>query len=140
MTFANNIIKLPNTGKPGAIDTKKCISPEKRLSKRIYFKSYVGFGLQWCNYKAMSFNLSVTGIGILSNKVFPISTRLFIRIHISNYTILCEGIVARLHEDRIKAKTRMGIKFISRTDEIREMYNYLPVKSKTKLMNGSVNF
>lgn len=140
MSFDNTAIKLVSAREIPVEDTERHLFPEKRISKRIYFKSHVRFGLQQCNLKATSFNLSETGIGVLSNKVFPIGTRLLIRIHISDYTIISEGLVARLHEDRIAAKTRMGIKFVSRTDDIRTIYNKMAVKLQSELANVGIDF
>jgi hypothetical protein len=103
----------------------------RRLSRRIPFRKKVKHGSSDPSFLCYTLNISENGIGIESRKVFPPGSRIIVHIYmdgtnlegsIMDEVIILEGVVARVSLSLPGFPSKMGIKFTSRTDDIKRVY------------------
>ncbi len=95
---------------------------ERRLSRRIPFRKRIKYGLSHSTQGGFTFNLSENGIGVKSDRVFATGSRIMIHIYMGDETIRLEGIVVWVSSTLAGILSTMGIKFLSRTDDIKRIY------------------
>ena len=95
---------------------------DRRGSKRIPFRGKVKYGSSDPTLGGYSFNLSEGGIGIIAYRVFPPQSKITIFLYLGDETIRLEGVVRWVSPTLPGARSSMGIKFTSRTDGIRSVY------------------
>lgn len=103
----------------------------QRLSTRIPFRKRVKYGVGDSTSVGYTFNLSENGIGIKANRVFSPRSNILIQVYISgddlegcsmDEIIRVEGTVAWVHPAFPGILPAMGIRFSSRTNEIKSLY------------------
>ncbi len=98
------------------------MSDDRRGSKRIPFRGKVKYGSSAPTLGGYSFNLSEGGIGINAYRVFPPQSKITIFLFMGDETIRLEGIVKWVSPTLPGTRSSMGIKFTSRTDGIKSVY------------------
>ena len=98
------------------------IAANRRLSTRIPFRKRVKFGLSEPAFVGYTFNLSEGGVGIKADRVFHPLSRIMLHIYIDDETIRLEGVVAWVSPTLPGVISSMGVKFSSRTDDIKRIY------------------
>lgn len=96
---------------------------ERRTSTRIPFRQRVKYGLNNHIFAGYTFNLSEHGIGITANKVFPPKSRISVNIFVGEEPLRLEGIVAWTSPVLPGIHSKMGVRFSSRTDDIKRVYH-----------------
>jgi hypothetical protein len=103
----------------------------RRLSIRVPFRKRVRYGLSNPNSSGYALNISKNGMAIESHRTFPVRSKIMIHIHIGGNTIedgrmeevvLVEGIISWVSHTLPGIPTKMGIKFVSKFDEINRIY------------------
>lgn len=95
---------------------------DHRQSARIPFRLRVKYGLSRPTSSGYTFNLSERGIGITSQRVFPPKSKIVIHIFAGDRTLRLEGSVAWTSPVLPGRLSKMGVKFLSRTDDVRDIY------------------
>lgn len=95
---------------------------ERRLSIRIPYRQRVKYGSNSHTFTGYTFNLSEHGVGITANRVFPPKSRVMVNIYVGEETLKLEGIVAWTSPVLYGVQSKMGIRFSSRTDDIKRIY------------------
>jgi hypothetical protein len=95
---------------------------DRRGSKRIPFRGKVKYGSSDPNLGGYSFNLSEGGIGIKAYRAFPPQSKITIFLYMGDETLRLEGVVKWVSPTLPGTRSSMGIKFTSRTDGIKSVY------------------
>jgi hypothetical protein len=95
---------------------------DRRGSRRIPFRTKVKYGSSTPNLGGYAFNLSEGGIGIKAYRVFPPQSKIAIFLYMGDEIMRLEGVVRWVSPTLPGTRSSMGIKFISRTDNIRSLY------------------
>jgi PilZ domain. len=111
---------------------------ERRLSTRIPFRQRIKYGSTNLTFTGYTFNLSEGGIGITTNKVLPPKSRITMHIYMGNETLKIEGIVAWTSPVLPGIQSKMGVKFSSRTDDIRDIYQQRLSRINTDILSTSI--
>lgn len=103
----------------------------RRISRRVPFRKLVRYGLTNANFSGYTSNVSENGIRIESHKIFSPRSEIVIHIHMGEVGIeegvmediaILEGVVVWVSPALPGVLAKMGIKFISRADDIRSIY------------------
>jgi PilZ domain len=103
----------------------------RRLSQRILFRKNVKYGLSNYPFAGYTFNLSEDGIGIRAQRVFPPRSKIIIQILVNgtdleesrmDEIIKFEGTVAWVSPVLPGIFSTMGIKFLSQSNDIKQIY------------------
>ena len=103
----------------------------RRISRRVPFRKLVRYGLTNANFSGYTSNVSENGIRIESHKIFSPRSEIVIHIHMGEVGIeegvmediaILEGVVVWVSPTLPGVLAKMGIKFISRADDIRSIY------------------
>ena len=94
----------------------------RRLSVRIPFRKRVKYGSSEPNFVGYTFNLSEGGVGIKADRVFHPQSRIIIHIYIEDEIVKLEGVVVWVSPTLPGIISAMGIKFLSRADDIKRIY------------------
>lgn len=95
---------------------------DRRISKRIPFRGKVKYGSSDPILGGYSFNLSEGGIGIKGHRMYPPQSKITIFLYLGDDTIRLEGVVRWVSPTLPGVRSSMGIKFTSRTDGIKSVY------------------
>ncbi len=98
------------------------MSEDRRVSKRIPFRGKVKYGSFDTSLGGYSFNLSESGMGIKAYRVFPPQSKITIFLYLGDETIRLEGVVKWVSPTLPSVRSSMGIKFTSRADAIKSVY------------------
>lgn len=98
------------------------IVTNRRLSTRIPFRKRVKFGTSEPAFVGYTFNLSEGGMGIKADRVFHPLSRITVQMYIEDEIIKLEGVVVWVSPTLPGIISSMGVKFSSRTDDIRRIY------------------
>ncbi len=94
----------------------------RRQSARIPFRKRVKYGLSDPTFVGYTFNLSEGGIGIKADRVFHPRSRIITHIYIEDEIVRLEGVVVWVSPILPGVISSMGVKFSSRTDDIKRIY------------------
>ena len=103
----------------------------RRVSRRVPFRKRVRYGLTNANFSGYTSNISENGIRIESHKIFAPRTKMVIHIHMGEIGIeegameeiaILEGVVVWVSPTLPGVLAKMGIKLISRADDIKSIY------------------
>lgn len=103
----------------------------RRVTRRVPFRKRVRYGLTNPNFSGYTSNISENGIRIGSHKIFPPQAKIVIHIHMGEIGIeegameeiaILEGVVVWVSPTLPGVLAKMGIKLISRADDIKSIY------------------
>lgn len=98
-------------------------SDGKRESERIAFNQRVKYGPgEDANTDAVSVNLSASGIALKSYKALPPGSKISVVLYSGEKPVRLQGEVIWNTADDSGNETEMGIKIVSRKDEIGNLY------------------
>ena len=98
------------------------IMANRRQSVRIPFRKRVKYGSSEPTFVGYTFNLSEGGVGIKADRVFHPQSRIIIHIYIEDEIVRVEGVVVWVSPTLPGVISTMGVKFSSRTDDIKKIY------------------
>jgi hypothetical protein len=103
----------------------------RRVSRRIPFRKRVRYGLTNPNFSGYTSNISASGIKIESHKIFAPQSEIIVHIHLGDVGIeegvmedvaILEGVVVWVSATLPGTLAKMGIKFVSRADDVNSIY------------------
>jgi Tfp pilus assembly protein PilZ len=94
----------------------------QRLSTRIPFRKRVKYGSSDPTSAGYTFNLSEGGIGIKADRVFHPKSRIIVHIYTEDEIVKLEGVVVWVSPALHGILSTMGIKFSSRINDIKSIY------------------
>ena len=98
----------------------------KRNSKRINFKERVKYGhTDRPNTEGYSYNISKSGIAIKSYKALTPGSKVSVVLYSGNNPIRLEGEVMWNAPSIQVAQAQMGVRILSRTNELEKVYNQI---------------
>jgi hypothetical protein len=95
---------------------------DRRSSRRIPFRTKVKYGVSNPDLGGYAFNLSEGGIGIKAHRVFPPHSKIAVFLYMGDQIMRLEGVVRWISPTLPGTRSSMGIKFTSRTDNIKSVY------------------
>ena len=98
----------------------------KRNSKRINFKERVKYGsTDKPSTEGYSYNISKSGIAIKSYKALTPGSKVSVVLYSGNNPIRLEGEVMWNSPSNQGAQAQMGVRILSRTNELEKVYNQI---------------
>jgi len=98
----------------------------KRNSRRINFKERVKYGnTDRLNTEGYSYNISKSGIAIKSYKALIPGSKVSVVLYSGNNPIRLEGEVIWNSPSNQGAQPQMGVRILSRTNELEKAYNQI---------------
>ena len=96
---------------------------DRRISRRIPFRGKVKYGPNEPTLGGYSFNLSEGGMGIKAYRVLAPQSKIAIFLYMGEETLRLEGVVRWVTPTLQGVRSSMGIKFTSRTNDIKSVYH-----------------
>ncbi len=106
-----------------------------RYSIRVEFEKRIKFGFPRANISGFTFDLSLNGVGINSYRSLPPGSIILMNIYTGDQTHSLEGEIMWVQKVKPGAFIQMGVKFLSRTDKISQIYERELLMTLTDLHN-----
>jgi hypothetical protein len=92
--------------------TKDDTVSDRRLFKRIPFRTRVKYGLFDPNFSGHTLNISEDGFAVESRHVLPPKSRIVVNLHTGSRVIVLDGVIVWVSPTLSRFPSTMGIKFL----------------------------
>ncbi len=93
-----------------------------RLSERVPFRRRIKFGSSKTTFTGYTSDLSEGGMQIKAKVGMAPNSRVVAKLYCDDHSITIEGTIVWVSQDSKGLSSAMGVKFSSRTDEIKQIY------------------